>query len=102
MMRALKIFKSVNLKPIVCLCDLAIYAKAIELKWKDHEKFNSCILMMGMFHMLMISMPILSKRFADTGVRDFEGALCGKMYNKGVRMYKLMYEAIMRKLFDSI
>ena len=26
----------------------------------------------------------------------------GKMYNGGVRMYKMMYEAIMRKAFDSI
>ena len=69
---------------------------------------------MGMFHMLMMYMHILSKRFSDAGVRDVliqssviaEGSvdkpLCGKMYNRGVRMYKLMYEAITRKLFDSV
>ena len=66
-----------------------------------------------MFYMLMF-MHILSKRFADAGLRYVfiqsgviaEGtvvrALCGKMYNGGLRMYKLMYEAIMRKVFDSI
>ena len=64
--------------------------------------------------MLMMYMHILSKRFSDAGVHDVliqssviaEGsvgkALCGKMYNRGVRMYKLIYEAITRKLFDSV
>ena len=58
--------------------------------------------------MLMMYMHILSKRFSDAGVCDVltqssviaEGsvdkALCGKMYNRGVKMYKLMCEAIMR------
>ena len=70
--------------------------------------------MMGMFHMLMMYIYILSKRFSDAGVRDVhiqssviaersvDKALCGRMCNRGVRMYKLMYEAITRKLFDSV
>ena len=108
-LRALKIVSSLNLKSIVCVFDQAIYSKAIEIKWKEQEKCSSCILMMGMFHMLMMYMHILSKRFSDTGVCDVliqssgviaEGsvdkALCGKMYNRGVKMYKLMCEAIMR------
>ena len=114
MLRALKIVSSLNLKSIVCVFDQAIYSKAIELRWKEQEKFSSCVLMMGMFHMLMMYMHILSKRFSDAGVHDVliqssviaEGsvskALCGKMYNRGVRMYKLIYEAITRKLFDSV
>ena len=69
---------------------------------------------MGMFHMLMMYMHILSKRFSDTGVCDvliqssviaegsIDKALCGEMYNRGVRMYKLMYEATRRKLFESL
>ena len=114
MLRALKIVSSLNLKSIVCVFDQAIYSKAIKLRWKEQEKFSSCVLMMGMFHMLMMYMHILSKRFSDAGVHDVliqssviaEGsvgkALCGKMYNRGVRMYKLIYEAITRKLFDSV
>ena len=114
MLRALKIVSSLNLQSIVCAFDQAIYSKAIEIMWKEQKKFNSCVLMMGMFHMLMMYMHILSKRCPDAGVRDVliqssviaEGsvdkALCGKMYNRGVRMYKLMYEAITRKLFDSV
>ena len=114
MLRALKISSSLNLKSIVCVFDQAIYSKAIKLRWKEQEKFSSCVLMMGMFHMLMMYMHILSKRFSDAGVRDVliqssviaersvDKASCGKMYNRGVRMYKLMYEAITRKLFDSV
>lgn len=114
MWRALKIIESLNLKSIICMFDQAIYAKTIELKRKDQEKFNICVLMMVMFYMLMMFMHILSKRFADAGLHyvfmqsgviaegTVDSALCGKMYNRGVRVYKLMYEAIMRKAFDSI
>ena len=114
MLRSLKIVSSLNLKSIVCVFDQAIYSKAIEIKWKEQEKFSSCVSMMGMFHMLVMYMHILSKRFCDAGVRDVliqssiiaEGSvdkvLCGKMYYRGVRMYKLMYEAITRKLFISV
>ena len=42
----------------------AIYAKTIELKWKDQGKFNSGVWMMAIFHILMF-MHILSKRSAD-------------------------------------
>ena len=57
----------------------------------------------------MMFTHILSKRFADAGLRyvfiqsgviaegTVDRALCGKMYNRGVRMYKLMYEATMKK-----
>ena len=77
-------------------------------------KIQQLVLMMGMFHMLMIFMHILSKRFSAAGLRDVlnqsgvvaEGsvdkALSGKMYNRGIRLYKLTYEAITRKVFDVI
>ena len=66
--------------------------------------------MMGMFHTIMMYMHILSKRFSDAGLRDvhiqsgtigegsIDKALSGKMYNRGITAYKLMYEAIMRKV----
>ena len=113
-MRALKMIESLKVLSLVCVFDQAIYSKAIEVKWKEKEKFKNVVLMMGMFHMLMMFMSILNKRFADAGLRDIlilsgviaEGsadrALCGKMYNRGVRTYKLMYEAVTRKLFDQL
>ena len=77
MLRALKISSSLNLKSIVCVFDQAIYSKAIKLRWKEQEKFNSLVvLMMGMFHMLMMYMHILSKRFFDAGVRGSHTKQC--------------------------
>ena len=70
--------------------------------------------MIGMFHMLMMFMHILCKRFSAAGLRDVliqsgvaaEGsvdkALSRKMYNRGIRLYKLAYETITRKVFDVI
>ena len=49
----------------LCVFEQAIYAKTIELKWKDQEKFNSCVRMMSMFHILMMFLHIISKRSAD-------------------------------------
>ena len=98
MNRALSIVDSLHLTSIVCVFDQAIYSKAVEIKWKEPEKFRSCVLMMGMFHTTMMHMGILSNRFKDAGLRDLliqssviaEGsidrALCGKTYKRGVRM----------------
>ena len=70
--------------------------------------------MMGMFQMLMRLMHILSKRFWEARFLDVliqksvipggsgDKTLSGKMYNTGVRLYKLAYEALTRKLFDGI
>ena len=64
--------------------------------------------------MLMMFMRIPEKRFQAAGLRDVliqssvivEGsgdkALSGRMYNTSVRLCKLAYEAITRKLFDDI
>ena len=112
--RALKIIDGLKLANMVCVFDQAIYSKAVEIKWKDEHKFKDVFIMLGMFHMVMMYMGILNKRFSDAGVRDVlvqsntisEGsvdqALCGKQYNRGVRCYKLMYEAVMRRVLEEM
>ena len=124
MERALKTVESLKLTSIVCVFDQAKtqtidYSKAIEIKWKERQKFNGqwtvvSVLMMGMFHMLMMFMHTLSRRFSAAGLRDVliqssgiaessvAKATSEKMYNRGVQLYKLAYETIMRKLFDGI
>ena len=104
--------ESLQLMSIVCVFDQAIYAKAIEIKWREKEKFKNCVVIMGLLHMLMMYMHILKKRFSEAGLRDVliqsnvivEGsvdkALSGKMYNRGVRVYKLMYEAVSIKVIE--
>ena len=76
------------------------------------DQFKDCAVMLGIFHLLMMYLGIIGKRFKDAGLRDvlvqretvaegsIERALTGKMYNRAVRCYKLMYEALMRLLTD--
>ena len=110
----MQIADSLKLLSIVCVFDQAIYSKALQVKWKEKAKFKNCVLMMGAFHMLMVFMHILSKRFGDAGLRDalikssaiaegsVDRATDGRMYNRGVRLYKNMYEALMRILINKM
>ena len=60
MERALKIIDQLRLVSIVCVSDQAIYSKACEIKRKETEKFQNCVLMLGIFHLLMMYMGILN------------------------------------------
>ena len=64
--------------------------------------------MMGMFHLIIVFMSILNKLFGSAGMRDalvqssivgegsVDSALRGKSYNRGIRLYKIFYEALNR------
>ena len=68
----------------------------------------------GTFNIIMMFTAIIYKRFRNTGLRDLmihsgvlaEGsvdqALSGKMHNRGIRAYKLLYEALNRDNIISI
>ena len=110
--KCLKIKEKLNLAVLVCVFDQAIFAKAVEIKWKHPEKYENCIIMLGIFHMLMMFLGIIGKRFKDGGLRDVlvqsgviaegsvEKTLSGKMYNRAVRYCKIVYEALYRILID--
>ena len=63
---------------------------------------------MGSFHIICTMMSILGKRFGDAGLRDLcieagiiaEGSINavmdGHVYNRSIRVHKLVYEALMR------
>ena len=70
MSRALTIVEALHLDATVCVFDQAIYSKAWEIKWREPEIFKCCVLMLGIFHLLMIHMSILNKRFGNAGLRD--------------------------------
>ena len=105
---------SLNLKSIVCLFDRSIFAKTTEIKWKEHTKFQDCLIMLGKFHTIMMFMTVIYNRFIDAALRDLviqsgllaEGSvdqvLSGKMYNTGVRVYKLTYEALFSLFSDAM
>ena len=46
-------------------------------------------------YVVLIQSSVIAEGSVDKG-------LCWEMYNRGVGIYKLMYEAITRKLFDSV
>ena len=62
--------------------------------------------MMGIFHLLTNYMGILKKQFYDAGMKEvliqsatvaegsIERAMNGKSCNRGVRQYKIFYEAL--------
>ena len=59
-------------------------------------------------------MAILNKRFGDAGLKDVliqssvvaersvDAALRGKQYNRGIRLYKIFYEALQRLVIQRI
>ncbi|KAG1651429.1 hypothetical protein GQR58_027101 [Nymphon striatum] len=97
-----------SLDKIAIIMDQALYAKAAEVAWKHKLRFDSLLLMMGNFHIICNMLSIIGKLFRDAGLRDLavesgviaEGSidkvLDGKQYNRGVRLHKLTYEALMR------
>ena len=112
--RCLKIKEQLRLKYIVCVFDQAIYCKALELKWRYPDKYKDCIVMLGIFHMIMMYLGIIVKKFSDPGLKDLvvqsdvvatgsaDKVLSGKMYNCSVRAYKLVCEALYRCSTDLI
>lgn len=104
----LKIKKALDIEEIVCVFDQALYAKASEITWKHTDMYKQVVLRMGTFHTLCNLISIIGKRFSAAGLRDIaiesgiiaEGSVSsvleGRQYNRGVRLYKLMYEALLR------
>jgi len=108
MIQVMKIKEELNLEEIVCVFDQALYAKAVEIQWKQGRMFQEVVIRMGCFHTLCNLVAVIGKRFSSAGLRDLavesgiiaEGSITsvleGRNYNRGVRLYKLMYEALLR------
>ena len=106
--QSVTIQNQLGLDKIAVIMNQALYAKATEVAWKQQLRFENIQLMMGNFHVICNMLSIIGKLFGDAGLRDLavesgviaEGsvdkALDGKQYNRGVRLHKLTYEALMR------
>ena len=66
----LEIKERLQLKAVACAFDQAFYAKAMEVLWKQKERFKGLVIMMGGFHLLMTLLAIIGTRFGDAGLRD--------------------------------
>ena len=99
--KSLEMATQLNLDDTVVVLDQAIYAKALEVVWKQKEKFNSIVLRMGSFHITCVFLSVMGKRFKDGGLRDLllestlvgsgslNGVLEGKHYNRALRTHKV-------------
>ena len=100
--------KRLRLEKIAVVVDQALYAKATQVVWQQQQRFESIQLMMGNFHIICNMLSVIGKLFRDAGLRDLavesgviaggsvDRILEGKQYNRGVRLHKLIYEALMR------
>ena len=105
--RGYKVRDRLQLKTVARVFDQAFYAKAMEVYWKNQGLFNGLVIMMGGFCLLMMLLGITGCRFGDAGLREravesdvvavgfMEKVLCGKHYNRAVRLQKIVYEAMM-------
>ena len=88
-----------------------IFYKPFPIKWREPTKFRCCVLM-GMFHMIMflytqillkrvdgsLQHALIQKAVAEKG--SVIVTLRGKCNNRGIRLYKLFYEALLRIIIN--
>ena len=55
---------------VIIVMDLAIYAKAQEIVWKQTGEFSNVVLRVGAFHTAMTFITVRGKRFGDAGLSD--------------------------------
>ena len=70
--------------------------------------------MIGIFHTMMMFMHILFKRLGNAWMKDvliqssviaegsIKSALRGKCYNRGIRLFKIFYEALLRQIMSHV
>ena len=103
-----KMMKRLNQKHSVITFDEAIYCKAKEVQWRCKDEFSNTVLRLGGFHTALTFMAVIGKRYEESGLEDLliesdlygsqtvSRILKGKTYNKGVRAFKLVMEALCR------
>ena len=112
--RSLHIKEQLDLCSLVCVYGQAIFAIAVEMKFKEKEKFKNLVLLKGTFHTLMMFLDVIGHRFEDAGLKDvlvysgvyaegsINGVLTGKSYNRAVRANKLVFETVSRLLLEKM
>ena len=106
------IYKSIDMKSvfqvpyIICVFDLAIYAKVQEIRWADPHLQEKLVVRLGEFHACMSFMSVIGKRYGDAGLSDIlieagvvaegslNGVISGHHYNRSIHAYKIVYETM--------
>ena len=96
----------VRQEDVVIFFDQAMYAKILEVIWKNPLEFERIVPCMGGFHVACTYMAVIGKRFKDAGLYDIliesgllgsgsiNGVIEGKHYNRAIRIHKVAYEAL--------
>lgn len=102
-----------GLEAVVLVADMALYKKMQEMRWTDDNLKHRTFVRPGDFHTVMSYLSMGGKRFSMSGLEDviaetgvvalgsINGVMSGKMYNRAVRVYKIMSEAFQRCRLDS-
>ena len=115
LMKARQTKDELKMKDVVVVFDQAIYAKAVEIMWKNRDLFADIVPrffgLSGAFHTISCLQSDIGKQFSPAGLRDViiksgvieEGPvdeiLTRKAYNRTMRFQKLMYEACMQLIW---
>ena len=113
MLKAVDVAEKKKMPFIQFVGDQPVFTLIVELKAENPEVFVRIVPVLGPFHTQMAFMSAIYKRFQESGIEDVlvtagliaEGsvqqALKGKHYNRALRIYKLLYEALVRLLIRS-
>ena len=106
--QSLNVMTHLRLNSIVYVFDQALYAKAVEIIWKNPKQYDGIIVRLGVFHTICTLLAVIGKRLKDAGLQDLcveagivaegscSGVMEGRRYNRAVRTHKFIYEALMR------
>ena len=110
--QVLDIINALEISAVSCIFDQALYARAAEIVWANQDLYQPVVLRMGAFHTVCNLLSVIGKRFGDAGLRDLavecgiiaEGSIVrvleGRHYNRGVRLHKIVFEALLRLMWN--
>ena len=108
-----EILSQLNQKQIAIFCDEGVYHIARHIKFVEEEKFKDIIFMLGNFHFTKVLLGCIGKYVRESGVENVfvetkffgvnvvEQVLTGSSYNRSVKGFFLLGEALMRLLLRS-
>lgn len=107
LMKTLEICIKLNQEQIVVVLDQAIYSKALQIVWKESEKFTKIVFRLRTFHTTCVMLCVIGKMIGDAGLRDVliesgkvvsgsvNGVMAVKYYNRATRIFRIVYEALL-------
>ena len=79
-----------------------IYVKANEIQWRLRQEFESMVIRMGGFHIVLNYLVVLGKKYQSSGIEDLlvESGMYDSsttsILNRGVRAHNIVMEAMFR------